>query len=105
MVTIVHGRGLVTRYAHLDEFAEGIAPGAHVQRGDRIGSIGLTGLSTGPHVHFETIVAGRHVDPDKILFRRGPLLSTEQLAAFKQAIGGLAAALSTSPDLETALAF
>jgi murein DD-endopeptidase MepM/ murein hydrolase activator NlpD len=104
MVTIVHGRGLVTRYAHLDGFAEGITEGARVQRGDCIGSIGLTGLSTGPHVHFETIVAGRHVDPEKIMFRRGPLLSTEQFAAFKQAIGALAAALSASPDRETALA-
>jgi hypothetical protein len=96
MVMIVHGRGLVTRYAHLDSFAEGIADGARVQRGDRIGSIGLTGLSTGPHVHFETIVGGRHVDPEKILFRRGPQLSAEQLAAFKQAIGALIAALSVS---------
>jgi len=63
VVYLAHENGVETRYAHLDGFAEGLAEGDRVARGDLIGFVGTTGYSTGPHLHFEVRVAGRAVDP------------------------------------------
>jgi hypothetical protein len=59
----VHSHGYETSYAHLDRFAKGIAPGVKVRQGQVIGYVGSTGRSTGPHLHYEMIRNGRHVDP------------------------------------------
>jgi|GEM_PF-1986248 len=61
MVEIKHGNGLVTRYAHLNSTL--VDSGQTVSGGEVIGLIGSTGNSTGPHLHFETIYNGRHVNP------------------------------------------
>jgi len=61
VVEIDHGYGIVTRYAHQSRV--GVHVGQQLRRGDRIGFIGSTGLSTGPHLHYEVIVNGRPVDP------------------------------------------
>jgi YD repeat-containing protein len=67
IVDIRHTDGLLTRYAHLAEFAPGIAPGAPVAAGALIGRVGTTGLAHGPHVHFEVRVDGRAFDPQPYL--------------------------------------
>ena len=61
MVVIDHGYGLETRYAHCSRTA--VQPGQMVKRGDRLGWVGSTGLSTGPHLHYEVLMHGRAVDP------------------------------------------
>jgi murein DD-endopeptidase MepM/ murein hydrolase activator NlpD len=61
LITIAHGRGIRTRYAHLA--ATSVHPGEHVSAGQVIGRIGSTGLATGPHLHFEVQVNGRFRDP------------------------------------------
>ncbi len=63
LVILSHVGGVETRYAHLNSFAEGIAPGTAVKAGDLIGYVGTTGRSTGPHLHFELRQGGRPVDP------------------------------------------
>lgn len=63
LVTLEHEGGLVTRYAHLRRIARGLRKGARVQTGQLIGYVGSSGMSTGPHLHFETILDGRHVNP------------------------------------------
>lgn len=55
--------GVATRYGHLQKAARGIQSGRHVQRGQIIGYVGSTGLSTGPHLYFELWKHGRRVDP------------------------------------------
>ena len=63
LVVIDHGYGLETRYAHMSRTAAVV--GEVVQRGDLLGWVGSTGLSTGPHLHYEVRVNGRAVDPLK----------------------------------------
>ena len=61
MVVLQHGYGLETKYAHMSRTA--VAVGRSVKRGDRLGWVGSTGLSTGPHLHYEVLVNGKPVDP------------------------------------------
>ena len=62
-VVIQHGTRYRTLYAHMQGFAKGIRTGGNVKQGQIIGYIGTTGLSTGPHLHYEFQVNGTHVDP------------------------------------------
>lgn len=62
-VIIQHGNRYRTLYAHMQGFAKGVRNGSSVKQGQIIGYIGTTGLSTGPHLHYEFQVDGRHVDP------------------------------------------
>ena len=61
VIVIDHGFGYKTRYAHLQEIR--VAEGQVVIRGDRIGTLGSSGLSTGPHLHYEVLYRGEHVNP------------------------------------------
>ena len=63
VVRIAHAEGRETRYAHLSRFATGLADGQPVKAGDIIGYIGTTGLSTGPHLHFELYRNGEAINP------------------------------------------
>ncbi|APE27552.1 Membrane proteins related to metalloendopeptidase [Aurantiacibacter gangjinensis] len=67
VVEITHGGGMVTRYAHMSAFRAEV--GDHVDAGDRIGDIGNTGRSTGPHLHFEVRINGNPVNPRPFLER------------------------------------
>ncbi|MNY30437.1 Murein DD-endopeptidase MepM [compost metagenome] len=62
-VVIQHGQRYRTLYAHMKGFAKGIRNGSQVTQGQIIGYVGTTGLSTGPHLHYEFQVNGTHVDP------------------------------------------
>ncbi|MEM8771666.1 MAG: peptidoglycan DD-metalloendopeptidase family protein [Pseudomonadota bacterium] len=64
VVVIDHGHGLVTRYAHLDSYA--VEKGDRVRGGEVIAAVGSTGRSTGPHLHFEVIYDGVHLDPEQL---------------------------------------
>jgi murein DD-endopeptidase MepM/ murein hydrolase activator NlpD len=64
-VVIDHGRGINTRFGHLSGFA--VASGQHVHRGEVIGYVGLSGRSTGPHLHYEVRINDTPVNPYKYL--------------------------------------
>lgn len=63
LIIIDDGYGYETYYAHLSAFAKGIKPGARVKRGEEIGLVGQTGLTTGPHLHYEVRKNGKPVNP------------------------------------------
>ena len=65
MLTLDHGGGVVTRYAHCSTIL--VARGKRVKRGDVIAKVGSTGLSTGPHLHYEVWVNGHAIDPIKFV--------------------------------------
>ena len=67
VVMIDHGNGVVTIYAHQQSGGTRVSTGQHVKRGQRIGTVGSTGLSTGPHCHFEARVNGTAVNPQNYL--------------------------------------
>ncbi|HBO1215196.1 TPA: peptidoglycan DD-metalloendopeptidase family protein [Pseudomonas aeruginosa] len=62
-VVIQHGQRYRTIYGHMSRFAKGIRAGTSVKQGQIIGYVGMTGLATGPHLHYEFQINGRHVDP------------------------------------------
>lgn len=63
VIRIDHGGGRATAYAHMSRFADGMKVGLDVKAGDVIGYVGTTGLSTGPHLHFELYQNGVAIDP------------------------------------------
>ncbi|RCL01996.1 MAG: hypothetical protein JSC189_000799 [Candidatus Tokpelaia sp. JSC189] len=80
---IRHANGYVSSYSHQNAFAKGIQPGMKVRQGQVIGYVGSTGLSTGPHCHFEIIVNGTKVDPMRIRLPDDKSLKGKELEAFK----------------------
>ena len=83
-ITLKHLHGYETTYNHMSGYAKGLKAGDKVSQNQVIGFIGSTGLSTGPHLHFEVLVNGRFVDPLKIRVPRGRELQGAELVAFEQ---------------------
>jgi len=83
-IELRHANGYTTTYSHMTGFAKGIREGGEVSQGQIIGYVGSTGLSTGPHLHYEVKVNGRFVDPMRIRLPRGRVLEGDMLTAFEQ---------------------
>jgi len=85
VIYLKHYKIYTTVYGHLNRFAKGIRKGARVVQGQVIGYVGSTGLSTGPHLHYEFRVRGEHKDPlSAAVPVQLPPLEGEDLAAFKR---------------------
>jgi murein DD-endopeptidase MepM/ murein hydrolase activator NlpD len=85
-IELEHDGGYVSLYSHLQRFAPGVRPGAAVRKGQIIGYVGTSGMTTGPHLHFALMRDGTYVDPlGRGLPKRSPLDST-MLASFRGAI-------------------
>ena len=82
LVILKHDNGWQTFYLHMSRFGDGIAPGVRVAQGQKIGEIGTTGRSTGPHLHYEVHVGGQPVDSMTIKTDAGRTLAGAQLIAF-----------------------
>ncbi len=81
-IKIRHNNGYESAYAHQTGFAKGIRKGIPVRQGQVIGFVGSTGLSTGPHLHYELHVNGNPVDPMRIKLPRGRSLEGDILTSF-----------------------
>ena len=85
LVIIEHTNGWLTYYLHLNDFGPGIQAGIGVKQGQRIGDVGTTGRSTGPHLHYEIHINGEAIDPLGIEVDEGKKLSElNQQAFFKE---------------------
>ena len=106
-VEVQHTNGYVTTYNHMSAFGRGITAGTRVRQGQVVGYLGSSGLSTGPHLHYEVMIDERHVDPLAIKLPRGRELDGGNLAEFKRQreqvdqvlkkAPGSAAAVTTAP--------
>jgi murein DD-endopeptidase MepM/ murein hydrolase activator NlpD len=94
-VIISHGNGLVTLYFHLSRFAAGLKVGRQVHQKELIGYVGMTGLATGPHLHFSVTKNGAFVDPMKLQAVREA--SVPDRTAYLAAIKGRLQALKGPP--------
>ncbi|MEQ1651582.1 MAG: M23 family metallopeptidase, partial [Hyphomicrobium sp.] len=83
-ILVKHNNSLATAYGHMSRFARGIAPGSHVQQGDVIAYVGMSGRATGPHLHFEVRNDGRQVNPMSVNMRQGRVLSGATLVQFNR---------------------
>jgi murein DD-endopeptidase MepM/ murein hydrolase activator NlpD len=81
-IRIRHNSEYSTAYAHMNGFAKGLAQGDRVRQGDVIGYVGSTGRSTGPHLHYEVLVAGEQVNPLDIKLPAGEKLTGDDLDNF-----------------------
>ncbi|MBU4528700.1 MAG: M23 family metallopeptidase [Hoeflea sp.] len=79
---IRHANGYESSYSHQHTIAKGVVPGARIRQGQVIGTVGSTGLSTGPHLHYELIVNGNKVDPMRIRLPDGKSLKDDAYAMF-----------------------
>ncbi len=103
VVIIDHGRHYSTLYAHMSRFAA-IRVGQHVRQGQTIGYVGMTGLATGPHLHYEFRVDGAHRNPLTVTLPKPEPLPGTELARFKRQSAPLLAKLSTLESLQLASA-
>jgi murein DD-endopeptidase MepM/ murein hydrolase activator NlpD len=88
-IMLRHNSEYKTGYGHMYKFASGVRSGSRVKQGSVIGYVGTTGRSTGPHLHYEVIVAGRQVNPRSVDLPAGENLKGRELSKFKRAIGNI----------------
>jgi murein DD-endopeptidase MepM/ murein hydrolase activator NlpD len=100
LVEIRHPNGYNTRYAHLRGFASGQATGRPVKQGDVIGFVGMTGLATGPHLHYEMIQRGQHIDPLNLNLPTGDPVPAHALDRWSSAMVQQLALLELLPGSE-----
>ena len=103
-VEIEHNHGYVTTYSHLSAFGPGIKEGVRVRQGQIIGRLGSSGLSTGPHLHYEVKINDRFVDPLAIKLPRGRELNGARLAEFKREREQIESILKRAPGSSAVLA-
>jgi murein DD-endopeptidase MepM/ murein hydrolase activator NlpD len=101
VVFVKHANGTETRYAHMSRIATGVRAGKRVGQKQTLGYVGATGLATGPHLHFEVLVSGRHTNPLKLAAPPAPPIVSEEMPAFRAAIAAVEAAIA---DGDVALA-
>ena len=82
-VKIKHNRVYQTVYAHMSKFGKGIKKGAKVKQGQIIGYVGSTGLSTGPHLHYEVIENGKKINSQKLKLPSGKVLKGDSRKFFE----------------------
>jgi murein DD-endopeptidase MepM/ murein hydrolase activator NlpD len=96
-VDVRHPNGITTRYGHLQGFKRGIAVGSRVHQGDVIGYVGMTGLATGPHLHYEMLRNGQQMDPLSVKLPAGDPVPTDAFDRWRADMGARTALLASIP--------
>jgi murein DD-endopeptidase MepM/ murein hydrolase activator NlpD len=93
-IVLTHGGNIETLYGHMSRFARNMRVGTHVQQGDVIGYVGMTGLATGPHLHYEYLTNGVHRNPQTVQLPGAEPLRAAALQRFRDLAAPLIASLS-----------
>jgi len=102
-VMIQHNNKITTAYGHMSRFAK-VGVGQHVSQGQTIGYVGMTGLATGPHLHYEFRVGGQHRNPLAVTLPKAEPLPQAELARFRETSAPLLAKLQLVEGVEFARA-
>jgi len=82
VIVLKHANGVSTVYGHLSRFTAGLHRGEKVAQGDIIGFVGMTGLATGPHLHYEFLLNGQHRDPMTVALPKASPIAVHDKAKF-----------------------
>jgi murein DD-endopeptidase MepM/ murein hydrolase activator NlpD len=93
-IILTHGANVSTLYGHMSRFARNMHVGTRVSQGDVIGYVGMTGLATGPHLHYEYLTGGVHRNPQTVQLPGAEPLRAQELQRFRETAAPLIAALS-----------
>ncbi len=101
-IVVQHGNKYSTLYAHMSKFRSGLTTGSRVRQGQIIGYVGMTGLATGPHLHYEFRVDGVHRDPLRVKLPGADPLAEKYRADFNKKAEALMAQLDLVRDVQLA---
>ena len=99
-VMLLHGNSVSTLYGHMSRFARHLRLGSHVNQGEVIGYVGMSGLATGPHLHYEYLMKGVHMNPQTVRLAGADPLPADSLSKFRSAAAPLLSALTASPSTQ-----
>ena len=102
-IVLTHGANVSTLYGHMSRFARNIHVGTRVQQGEVIGYVGMTGLATGPHLHYEYLTNGVHRNPQTVQLPGAEPLRAADLEKFRAQSAPLLADLTGSPNQNPAV--
>ncbi|MFM7395972.1 MAG: M23 family metallopeptidase [Gammaproteobacteria bacterium] len=105
VIEIQHANNVRTVYGHLSRFAPGLRQGERVRQGEVVGYVGMTGLATGPHLHYEYLQNGVHKDPQKVPLPNDRPIPSSLMAEFRAQAAPLLSSLEAgqvTPALLTA---
>ncbi|HZV98826.1 MAG TPA: M23 family metallopeptidase, partial [Methylophilaceae bacterium] len=94
VIMLQHQNGVTTVYGHLSRFVAGLRQGMKVSQGDIIGFVGMSGLATGPHLHYEFLLHGQHRDPLKVALPQAVPITAKYQADFLAKSAALTAQLN-----------
>jgi len=92
---IKHNAKYSSAYAHLSRYASGITTGKRVKQGQIVAYVGMTGATTGPHLHYEILANNEQVNPANVKFKTGTVLAGKELLAFKGNMSKIEAKLAS----------
>jgi murein DD-endopeptidase MepM/ murein hydrolase activator NlpD len=92
-IVLAHSNSVSTLYGHMSRFAKNLKAGSHVNQGEVIGYVGMTGLATGPHLHYEFLMNGVHKNPQTVHLPGALPLRAESLRGFHDAAAPLLGSL------------
>lgn len=104
LVLIRHNGQYTTAYAHLHRYSNSIRPGTHVKQGQVIGQVGMTGATTGPHLHYEVRVYDKQVDPLSVQMASSDPVGPKYIGDFKNKATSLLAMLKSGVTKVASLA-
>lgn len=93
-IVLEHSNSVSTLYGHMSRFATNVHRGSHVSQGDIIGYVGMTGLATGPHLHYEYLMNGVHMNPQTVKLAGAEPLPAASMDKFRAATAALLTNLS-----------